>query len=357
MYSPRRPANEAIWAVRPAAWARACRSPQLVPFGRDGAAPPRPGQQAGHRGAQPHAGAVHPRVPADLPPGPAAGRRPRRHEHRPAPAVRRPLRHRRLGRDHHGRLVLRAAVAVPDEQRRFLDEELQELRDKIVRAGEQAITNGEDAKRSSSVKRLQKALLLRKEERVKEKLDKVKDPGVTFEQTGIDYVYRDELHELKNDTITSSIPDAGNDGSDRAVDFRMKLSYLRGQRVVCGATATPIANSVRELYVVTRQLRPDLLQAAGTTDFDTWAATFAKVVTAIEVSPTGQGFQMHARLVRLYRRMATWSAFGQVNCDSGGFPGESRDRLEDRDPFVACHHVAVFIELGSYRCDVGHRMR
>lgn len=188
----------------------------------------------------------------------------------------------------------------PAEQRRFLDEELEELRTKIVRAGEQAIANGEDPKRSSSVKRLQKALL-RKEERIKEKLDKVKDPGVTFEQTGIDFIYRDELHELKNDTITSSIPDAGNDGSDRAVDFRMKLSYLRrqrGMRVVCGATATPIANSVRELYVVTRQLRPDLLEATGTTDFDTWAATFAKVVTAIEVSPTGQGFQMRARLAK-----------------------------------------------------------
>ncbi|RAO03070.1 helicase [Micromonospora noduli] len=188
----------------------------------------------------------------------------------------------------------------PDEQRRFLDDELEELRDKIVRAGERAIADGESTRQSSSVKRLQKALL-RKEQRIKEKLDKVKDPGVTFEQTGIDFVYRDELHELKNDTITSSIPDAGNDGSDRAVDFRMKLSYLRrerGMRVVCGATATPIANSVRELYVVTRQLRPDLLTATGTTDFDTWASTFAKVVTAIEVSPTGQGFQMRTRLAK-----------------------------------------------------------
>ncbi|WP_165942567.1 helicase-related protein [Micromonospora sp. KC721] len=188
----------------------------------------------------------------------------------------------------------------PDEQRAFLDEELAELRDKIVRAGEQAIANGESPKRNSTVKRLQNTLA-RKEERIKEKLDKARDPGVTFEQTGIDFIYRDELHELKNDTINSSIPDAGHDGSDRAVDFRMKLSYLRrkqGLRVVCGATATPIANSVRELYVVTRQLRPDLLAATGTTDFDTWAATFAKVVTAIEVSPTGQGFQMRARLAK-----------------------------------------------------------
>ncbi|MFG1892121.1 helicase-related protein [Micromonospora sp. NPDC049051] len=188
----------------------------------------------------------------------------------------------------------------PDEQRAFLDEELAELREKIVRAGEQAIENGESPKRNSTVKRLQNTLA-RKEERIKEKLGRARDPGVTFEQTGIDFIYRDELHELKNDTINSAIPDAGHEGSDRAVDFRMKLSYLRrkqGLRVVCGATATPIANSVRELYVVTRQLRPDLLAATGTSDFDTWAATFAKVVTAIEVSPTGQGFQMRARLAK-----------------------------------------------------------
>ncbi len=187
-----------------------------------------------------------------------------------------------------------------EEQQKVQDAELQELRDKIVSAGQQAIANGENPHRSAGVKRLQKALL-KKEERIKAKLDKVKDTGLGFEATGVDFVYRDELHELKNDTITSSISDAQNDGSDRAVDFRMKIDYLRrerGLRVVCGATATPIANSVRELYVVTRQLRPDLLQATGTTDFDTWASTFAKVVTAIEVSPTGAGFQMRSRLAK-----------------------------------------------------------
>ena len=37
--------------------------------GRDGTAPPQAGQQALHRGPQPHAGAVQPRVPPALPPG------------------------------------------------------------------------------------------------------------------------------------------------------------------------------------------------------------------------------------------------------------------------------------------------
>ena len=187
-----------------------------------------------------------------------------------------------------------------DEQKRFMEAELEELREKVVKAGEQAIASGENPQRSPNVKRLQKALL-RKEERIKAKIDKVKDLGLGFEATGIDYIFRDELHELKNDAISSSISDAQNDGSDRAIDFRMKLEYLRrerGPRVVCGATATPIANSVRELYVVTRQLRPDLLRDTGTMDFDTWASVFAKVVTAVEVSPTGAGFNLRSRLAK-----------------------------------------------------------
>ncbi|GAA2224127.1 helicase-related protein [Micromonospora olivasterospora] len=187
-----------------------------------------------------------------------------------------------------------------DEQRRFLDGELKDLRDKIERAHAQAVDNGEDTGRNAAVKRLQGSLV-RKEEKIKEKFDKPTDPGVTFDQTGIDFVFRDEWHDLKNDTITSSIVDASNDGSDRAIDFRAKLDFLRrryGQRVVCGATATPIANSVRELYVVTRHLRPDLLEATGTMDFDTWASVFGKVVTSVEISPTGSGFQTKSRLAK-----------------------------------------------------------
>jgi N12 class adenine-specific DNA methylase len=254
-----------------------------------------------------------------------------------------------------------------DEQRRFLDDELQELRDKIVSAGEQAIANGENPKRSTSVKRLQNALL-KKEERIKKKLDKVTDPGIGFEATGIDFVYRDELHELKNDTISSSISDAQHEGSDRAIDFRMKLGYLRrhrGLRVVCGATATPIANSVRELYVVTRQLRPDLLADTGTTDFDTWAATFAKVVTAIEVSPTGGGFQMRARLAK-YTNVPELSlmmrTFGDVRTpDDLGLPIPALTAREDgqRAPHVitlqASDELADFISSLDDRVETVRR--
>jgi hypothetical protein len=149
-----------------------------------------------------------------------------------------------------------------------------------------------------TVKRLEGALL-RAEERLKAKLDSAKDPGVTFEATGIDYLCVDEAHGYKNLRTPSNISDAAIDGSMRASDLDMKIEYLRrrnGKRVVTFATATPIANSITEAYVMQRYLRPDLLEEAGISVFDTWAATFGQVVTQVELAPEGgSSFRMKSR--------------------------------------------------------------
>jgi N12 class adenine-specific DNA methylase len=152
-----------------------------------------------------------------------------------------------------------------------------------------------------TVKRLE-AALLRAEERLKAKLDTARDPGITFEATGIDYLFVDEAHGYKNLQTPSNIPDAAIDGSMRASDLDMKISYLRernGKRVVTFATATPIANSITEAYVMQHYLRPDLLRAAGIEDFDTWAATFGQTVTQIEMAPEGgNSFRQKTRFAR-----------------------------------------------------------
>ena len=102
----------------------------------------------------------------------------------------------------------------------------------------------------------------------------------------------DEAHGYTNLRTISNIRDAQIDGSNRATDLHMKLESLRerhGRRVVTMATATPIANSVTEAHVTGRDLRPDLLRAAGVEHFDQWAATFGQTVTEIEMAPTGAG--------------------------------------------------------------------
>lgn len=151
-----------------------------------------------------------------------------------------------------------------------------------------------------TVKRIEGALA-RAEERIKKLLDKQRDPGVTFEQTGIDYLFVDEAHDYKNLRTVSNIPDAAIEGSQRASDLDMKLYYLRGrygERVGTFATATPIANSIAEAYVMQRYLQPGVLEAAGISDFDTWAATFGETVTALELSPDGTNFRLHSRFAR-----------------------------------------------------------
>ena len=112
----------------------------------------------------------------------------------------------------------------------------------------------------------------------------------------------DEAHGYKNLRTTSNITDAAIDGSMRASDLDMKIEYLRrrnGRRVVTFATATPIANSVTEAYVMQRYLRPDLLEAAGITVFDAWAATFGQAVTQVELAPEGgDSFRLKSRFAR-----------------------------------------------------------
>ena len=179
------------------------------------------------------------------------------------------------------------------EQRAYLDRELADLREwlAVAKKGGGGFT----------VKRLEGALL-RAEERLKAKLDSAKDPGITFEATGIDYLTIDEAHGYKNLRTASNISDAAIDGSQRASDLDMKIGYLRrrnGKRVVTFATATPIANSVTEAYVMQRYLRPDLLQDAGIAVFDSWAATFGQVVTQVELAPEGgDNFRIKSRFAR-----------------------------------------------------------
>ena len=117
-----------------------------------------------------------------------------------------------------------------------------------------------------------------------------KDDGVRFEETGIDYLFVDEAHAYKNRRVDSSIDGAANSGSQRAQDLDAKLWALRsnhGPRVATFATATPVANSMAELWVMQTYLQPDHLEAVGLKPFDAWAATFGRTHTALELAPDG----------------------------------------------------------------------
>jgi len=89
----------------------------------------------------------------------------------------------------------------------------------------------------------------------------------------------------------------------------MKIGYLRashGNRATTFATATPIANSIAEMYTVQRYLQPDDLKRAGIEHFDAWAANFGRTVTALELAPDASTYRVQTRFARAdeLRRLA-----------------------------------------------------
>ncbi len=170
-----------------------------------------------------------------------------------------------------------------------------------------------------SVKRLEKELASA-EERLKKLLDIPHDEGVSWEETGIDYLCVDEAHLFKNLTVLSKVDDLAKPvGSQRAQDLDMKLWYhrdhLEQSRVVTLATATPLPNSIIEMYVMQRYLRPDLLRAAEVYSADDWARQFTEQVAAVEAKPDGGGFQVKTRTTKfrnLPELLRMWHVAGDV---------------------------------------------
>lgn len=197
----------------------------------------------------------------------------------------------------------------PEAEKGYIERRVTQLRTVLDEA------KGEDA---MSVKRIEKAVLVA-ENNLKVLLDKPRDPGISFEATGIDYLVVDEMHTFKNLETASKIPGASIDGSGRASDLHMKLEYLRsryGDRVITAATATPLANSITEAYVMQQYMRPDILEAAGIGSFDAWAATFGQTVTDMEMAPTGNGnFRLKTRFAKFQNvpeMLRMWHVFADV---------------------------------------------
>lgn len=243
----------------------------------------------------------------------------------------------------------------PQHEADFLDRQLAETRQALQHANERGTSAG--------LRRAEKKLA-RREELLKAKRDKPRDPGISFEETGIDYLLIDELHEYKNLETISEITDARIAGSDRAMDLLAKVDYLRAStssnRVLTGATATPIANSVAEMHVMQRYLDPAALAAAGLTDFDSWAATFGEVSQNLELTVAGGNrFKVKTRLAKftnvpelqtMFRRFADIQT-----ADSLDLPRPQLEVREDGKRAPRIITVPRSPELAAYIDEIGHR--
>lgn len=140
------------------------------------------------------------------------------------------------------------------------------------------------------------ANLQAKLQKVQHALENRRDDSVDFRRMGIDHLYVDESHKFKNLTFTTRhdrVAGLGNpDGSQRALNMLYALRTIQ-QRTGrdLGATflsGTTISNSLTELYLLFKYLRPQELERQNIRTFDAWAAVFAKKSVDYEFSVTNE---------------------------------------------------------------------
>ena len=179
----------------------------------------------------------------------------------------------------------------PELQQRILQEELDTVEENLEVLRQQ----GKDVSRAM-LKGLEKrkfnlqAKLEKVEYAIKSRTDDVAD----FKQMGIDHLFIDESHQFKNAPFTTRhdrVAGLGNpEGSQKALNllFAIRTIQERTGRDL-GATflsGTTISNSLTELYLLFKYLRPKALEKQDIRCFDAWAAIFAKKTTDFEFNVT-----------------------------------------------------------------------
>lgn len=123
-------------------------------------------------------------------------------------------------------------------------------------------------------------------------IDNRKDDVVDFKMMGIDHLFVDESHKFKNlmfNTRHSRVAGLGNvDGSLKAMNLLFAIRTIQERiNADMGATflsGTTISNSLTELYLLFKYLRPRAIEKQGIHSFDAWAAIYARKTTDYEFS-------------------------------------------------------------------------
>lgn len=179
----------------------------------------------------------------------------------------------------------------PEMQQQILQAELDTVEENLEVLKQQ----GHDISRG-----MLKGLIKRKENltakiaTIQYQMEQSKDNVVDFKQMGIDHIFVDESHQFKNlmfNTRHDRVAGLGNsEGSQRALNLLYAIRTIQERTGKdLGATflsGTTISNSLTELYLLFKYLRPNELERQEIRCFDAWAAIFAKKTTDYEFNVT-----------------------------------------------------------------------
>ena len=222
----------------------------------------------------------------------------------------------------------------PEVQQQILQAELDSVEENLNVIKEQ----GHDVSRA-----MLKGLIKRKENLTAKiattqyQMEQSKDSVVDFKQMGIDHIFVDESQNYKNlmfNTRHSRVAGLGNaDGSQRSLNLLYAIRTIQERTGKdLGATflsGTTISNSLTELYLLFKYLRPNELERQEIRSFDAWAAIFAKKTTDFEFSVTNNLIQKER--FRYFIKVPELAAFYNEITDYRTAEDAGVDRPEKRE--------------------------
>jgi N12 class adenine-specific DNA methylase len=200
---------------------------------------------------------------------------------------------------------------VPDTIARYIQREIDVLREYL-----ESIPKDERGDHRKTIKEIERAI---------KKLEvKLKDcesailrdskHTITWEELGVDGLFVDECHLYKNlycPTKMRNVAGLPTADSQRAFDAFIKVrSLLDGGGRVVFATATPVSNTLAEVYVMMKFLQLDTLEGMGIAHFDAWTQLFAETSQGLEMKPDCSGFRVYVVNAVMWRRQPSRPSVG-----------------------------------------------
>ena len=187
----------------------------------------------------------------------------------------------------------------PDTIARYIQREIDVLREYL-----ESIPKDERGDNRKTIKEIERAIK-KLEVKLKDSESAILRDSkhtVTWEELGVDSLFVDEAHLYKNlycPTKMRNVAGLPTADSQRAFDAFIKVrSLLDGGGRVVFATATPVSNTLAEVYVMMKFLQLDTLEEMGIAHFDAWTQLFAETSQGLEMKPDCSGFRVNTRFCK-----------------------------------------------------------
>ncbi len=167
------------------------------------------------------------------------------------------------------------------------------------------------------------AALKRKETEINKKIRDLneKDPDepgkIYFDDLGINMLYLDEAHNYKNVSIDSishalGINKKGSSKCNRMMDKVHYIQKMNGGRGVVMITATPISNSMTDIYVFQKYLQSGELALHSINSFDAWINQFCQKSTEFEIDVDTSKYRLATRYSKFVNLPELTSMFASI---------------------------------------------